>query len=76
MRRKKRPCNEALLSGQLTFLRTSLTVNRMGNGTNVVRASGVHPKTPTLPLRNHIDTSDFYGPHTTNQNIRKRGKDK
>jgi pyridoxine 4-dehydrogenase len=74
------------LGGTFTFLNTSITVNRMGYGAmqlagrdgnkfvwgpprdipgaiNVLReavASGI----------DHIDTSDFYGPHVTNQIIK------
>src|SRR5580692_10763189 len=78
---------EATMAGNFTLPGSSLTVNRMGYGAmqlagkegnklvwgpprdvdeaiNVLREaveSGV----------NHIDTSDFYGPHVTNQIIRK-----
>jgi len=78
---------ELSLAGSFTFPGTSLTVNRMGYGAmqlagrdgdklvwgpprdvdgaiallREVVASGV----------NHIDTADFYGPHVTNQIIRK-----
>ena len=78
---------QAALSGTFTFPGTSLSVNRMGYGAmqlagregnkvvwgppgdidgaiallKEVVASGV----------NHIDTSDYYGPHITNQIIRK-----
>ena len=79
--------NTSKLGGQFTFSGTSLTVRRMGYGAmqlagrdgnklvwgpprdidgaiavlREVVASGV----------NHIDTSDFYGPHITNQLIRR-----
>jgi pyridoxine 4-dehydrogenase len=79
--------NTSELGGQFTFPGTSLTVRRMGYGAmqlagrdgnklvwgpprdidgalallREVVASGV----------NHIDTSDFYGPHITNQLIRR-----
>jgi aryl-alcohol dehydrogenase-like predicted oxidoreductase len=66
-----------------TFPKTSVTVNRMGYG--AMRLSGPHifgpPKdmdAAVAVLRkaielgvNHIDTSDFYGPHVTNQIIKK-----
>src|SRR5271156_1735133 len=78
--------NTSKLGGQFTFPGTSLTVRRMGYGAmqlagrdgnklvwgpprdidgaiavlREVVASGV----------NHIDTSDFYGPHITNQIIK------
>jgi pyridoxine 4-dehydrogenase len=75
--------SETLLGGRFTFPGTSLTVHRMGYGAMQLAGPGVWgpPKDPdgavTL-LReaiaagvNHIDTSDFYGPHVTNQIIRK-----
>jgi pyridoxine 4-dehydrogenase len=74
---------EATLGGQFTFPGTSLTVHRMGYGAMQLAGPGVYgpPKDPdgaVAVLReavaagvNHIDTSDFYGPHITNQIIRK-----
>jgi pyridoxine 4-dehydrogenase len=71
------------LGGQLTFPGTSLTVHRMGYGAMQLAGPGIWgpPKDPdgaVAVLReavaagvNHIDTSDFYGPHITNQIIRK-----
>jgi aryl-alcohol dehydrogenase-like predicted oxidoreductase len=74
--------SEATLGGRFTFPGTSLTVNRMGYGAMQLAGPGVWgpPKDPdgaVAVLReavgagvNHIDTSDFYGPHVTNQIIR------
>jgi pyridoxine 4-dehydrogenase len=70
------------LGGRFTFGNTSLTVNRMGYGAMQLAGPGVWgpPKDPdgaVAVLReavkagvNHIDTSDFYGPHVTNQIIK------
>ena len=75
--------NEAKLGGRFTFPGTSLTVQRMGYGAMQLAGPGVFgpPKDPdgaVAVLReavaagvNHIDTSDFYGPHVTNQIIRR-----
>jgi pyridoxine 4-dehydrogenase len=74
--------NEATLGGRFTFPGTSLTVQRIGYGAMQLAGPGVWgpPKDPdgaVAVLReavaagvNHIDTSDFYGPHVTNQIIR------
>jgi pyridoxine 4-dehydrogenase len=74
--------SEALLGGRFTFPGTSLTVQRIGYGAMQLAGPGVWgpPKDPdgaVAVLReaiaagvNHIDTSDFYGPHVTNQIIR------
>jgi aryl-alcohol dehydrogenase-like predicted oxidoreductase len=71
------------LGGDFTFAGTSLTVHRIGYGAMQLAGPGVFgpPKDPdgaVAVLReaiaagvNHIDTSDFYGPHITNQIIRK-----
>jgi pyridoxine 4-dehydrogenase len=75
--------SNAKLGGQFTFPGTSLTVNRIGYGAMQLAGPGVFgppkdPDTAVAVLRaavaagvNHIDTSDFYGPHVTNQIIRK-----
>jgi pyridoxine 4-dehydrogenase len=75
--------SETTLGGRFTFPGTSLTVHRMGYGAMQLAGPGVWgpPKDPdgaVAVLReavaagvNHIDTSDFYGPHVTNQIIRK-----
>jgi pyridoxine 4-dehydrogenase len=74
--------NEGRLGGGFTFPGTSLTVHRIGYGAMQLAGPGVWgpPKDPegaVAVLReavaagvNHIDTSDFYGPHVTNQIIR------
>jgi aryl-alcohol dehydrogenase-like predicted oxidoreductase len=70
------------LGGTFTFPGTSLTVHRMGYG--AMQLAGPHvfgpPKDMDAALAvlreavdsgvNHIDTSDFYGPHITNQIIK------
>ncbi|QMV17778.1 oxidoreductase [Granulicella sp. 5B5] len=70
------------LAGTFTFPGTSLTVHRMGYG--AMQLAGPHVFGPPRDrneciavLReaidsgvNHIDTSDFYGPHITNQIIK------
>ena len=74
---------ESSLGGSFSFLRTSLTVNRVGYGAMQLAGPGVFgpPKDPDAAVAvlreaiasgvNHIDTSDFYGPHVTNQIIKK-----
>jgi pyridoxine 4-dehydrogenase len=74
--------SKATLGGPFTFPRTSLTVHRVGYGAMQLAGSGVWglPKDPegaVAVLRkavaagvNHIDTSDYYGPHVTNQIIK------
>jgi aryl-alcohol dehydrogenase-like predicted oxidoreductase len=70
------------LGGTFTFPGTTMTINRMGYG--AMQLAGPHVWGPPRDreqaiavLReavdsgvNHIDTSDFYGPHVTNQIIR------
>src|ERR1700680_3830462 len=70
------------LGGTFTFPGTSITVRRMGYG--AMQLAGPHvfgpPKDVEAALAvlreavesgvNHIDTSDFYGPHVTNQIIK------
>lgn len=70
------------LGGQFTFPGTSLTVNRVGYGAMQLAGPGVWgpPRDVEAALSvlrealaagvNHIDTSDFYGPHVTNQIIK------
>lgn len=70
------------LGGQFTFPGTPFTVHRMGYGAMQLAGPGVWgpPKDPAAAVAvlreaiaagvNHIDTSDFYGPHVTNQIIR------
>jgi pyridoxine 4-dehydrogenase len=74
--------SENKLGGTFTFPGTSLTVNRVGYGAMQLAGPGVFgpPKDPAAAVAvlreavatgvNHIDTSDFYGPHITNQIIR------
>src|SRR5271170_1538048 len=71
------------LGGGFTFPGTSMTVQRMGYGAMQLAGPGVWgpPRDPDAAIAvlreavaagvNHIDTSDFYGPHVTNQIIRK-----
>jgi len=75
--------SEPILGGRFTLPGTSLTVHRVGYGAMQLAGPGVWgpPKDPegaVAVLReavaagvNHIDTSDFYGPHVTNEIIRK-----
>ncbi|HEY4112752.1 MAG TPA: aldo/keto reductase family oxidoreductase [Rhizomicrobium sp.] len=70
------------LRGAFTFPGTTLTVRRMGYGAMQLAGPGVFgpPKDRDAAIRvlrdavaagvNHIDTSDFYGPHIVNQLIR------
>jgi len=70
------------LTSQLTFKLAGRTVRRMGYGAMQLAGPGVFgpPKDHDAALAvlraavaagvNHIDTSDFYGPHVTNQLIR------
>src|SRR5271155_854105 len=75
--------SEAMLGGGFTFPGTSLTVQHVGYGAMQLAGPGVwgpprNPDEAVAVLReaiaagvNHIDTSDYYGPHVTNQTIRK-----
>jgi len=74
--------NETRLGGRFTFPGTSSTVQRIGYGAMQLAGPGVwgpprEPDAAVAVLReavaagvNHIDTSDYYGPHFTNQIIR------
>jgi pyridoxine 4-dehydrogenase len=74
--------SESKLGGQFTFPGTSMTVRRIGYGAMQLAGPGVWgpPEDPDAAIAvlrdavaagvNHIDTSDFYGPHVTNQIIR------
>ena len=74
--------NKSKLGGQFTFPGTSATVQRIGYGAMQLAGPGVFgpPKDRGAALAvlreavaagvNHIDTSEFYGPHVTNQLIR------
>src|SRR5580765_1916783 len=71
------------LGGAFTFPGTSVTVNRMGYG--AMQLAGPQVWGPPRDMDaavavlreavaagvNHIDTSDYYGPHVTNQIIKK-----
>jgi aryl-alcohol dehydrogenase-like predicted oxidoreductase len=75
--------SDATLGGRFTFPGTSLTVDRIGYGAMQLAGPGVWgpPKDPDAAVAvlreavaagvNHIDTSDYYGPHATNQIIRR-----
>src|SRR6201997_4704959 len=85
MRRMRR--NEMLqqinLAGSFTLPGTSMTLNRMGYGAMQLAGPGVWGPPRDVDgaiavLReavesgvNHIDTSDYYGPHITNQIIKR-----
>src|ERR1700759_688790 len=73
---------QAKLAGTFQFPSTDMTVHRMGYG--AMQLAGPHVFGPPRDVDaaiavlreaiesgvNHIDTSDFYGPHVTNQIIR------
>ncbi len=73
---------ESDLGGGFTLAKSTLTINRMGYG--AMQLAGPHVWGPPRDIDaahavlrqavalgvNHIDTSDFYGPHVTNQIIR------
>ena len=79
---QKRSQAIATLGGTFTLANTSISLHRMGYG--AMQLAGPHvwgpPKDVDAALAvlreavaagvNHIDTSDFYGPHVTNQLIR------
>ena len=74
--------NTPHLGGTFTLPNTSISLHRFGYGAMQLAGKGVFgpPKNPDAALAvlreavtlgiNHIDTSDFYGPHITNQLIR------
>jgi aryl-alcohol dehydrogenase-like predicted oxidoreductase len=74
----KNAANEVVLGGSFTFPGTQLIVNRVGYGAMQLAGKGVFgpPKDRAACVTvlreavasgvNHIDTSDFYGPHVTN----------
>ena len=73
--------DQTKLGGSFSFPGTSMTVNRVGYG--AMQLAGPHVWGPPRDVEgavavlreaiaqgvNHIDTSDFYGPHVTNQII-------
>jgi aryl-alcohol dehydrogenase-like predicted oxidoreductase len=75
--------NQSNLGGSFTLPGTSMTVNRMGYG--AMQLAGPHVWGPPRDMDvaisvlreavalgvDHIDTSDFYGPHVTNQIIKR-----
>jgi aryl-alcohol dehydrogenase-like predicted oxidoreductase len=73
---------DGTLGGLYTFAGTPLTVRRIGYGAMQLAGPGVWgpPRDPVAAVAvlraavaagvNHIDTSDFYGPHVTNEIIR------
>src|SRR5207247_5557248 len=79
---RTRSSDATKLGGKFTFPGTSMTVHRMGYGAMQLAGPGVFgpPRDPDAAVAvlreaiatgvNHIDTSDFYGPHVTNQIIR------
>src|ERR1700747_897975 len=74
--------NQMNLDGSFTLPGASMTLNRMGYGAMQLAGPGVWGPPRDLDaaisvLReavalgiNHIDTSDFYGPHVTNQVVK------
>jgi len=80
---KTRSSDATKLGGSFTFPGTSMTVHRMGYGAMQLAGPGVFgpPRDPDAAVAvlreaiaagvNHIDTSDFYGPHVTNEIIRR-----
>ena len=71
------------LGGSFTLPGTSITVNRMGYGAMQLAGPDVYgpPRDVNVAISvlqeavaagvNHIDTSDYYGPHVTNQLIKR-----
>src|SRR5919107_1625189 len=69
-------------AGSFTLPKTTVNINRMGYGAMQLAGPGVFGPPPDVDtalavLReavnsgvNHIDTSDYYGPHVTNQIIK------
>jgi aryl-alcohol dehydrogenase-like predicted oxidoreductase len=75
--------NQTNLGGRFNFIGTSLSVNRVGYGAMQLAGPQVFgpPRDPDGAVAvlkqavaagvDHIDTSDFYGPHVTNQIIKR-----
>jgi aryl-alcohol dehydrogenase-like predicted oxidoreductase len=73
---------DTALGGRFAFAGTNVSVRRVGYGAMQLAGPGVFgpPKDPDAAVAvlreavaagvNHIDTSDFYGPHVTNKIIR------
>src|SRR5580692_133048 len=80
---KNKMSTDIKLGGQFDFSASSINVNRMGYGAMQLAGPGVWGPPRNMDaamdvLRaavaagvNHIDTSDYYGPHVTNQIIKK-----
>jgi pyridoxine 4-dehydrogenase len=80
--RRNKMLQPADLAGSFTLAGTTLTVNRMGYGAMQLAGPGVFgpPRDVNEAIAvlreavesgvNHIDTSDYYGPHVTNQIIK------
>src|SRR5580704_15629706 len=80
--RRNRMTRQAGLGGSFALASSSITVSRMGYG--AMQLAGPHVWGPPRDMDgavavlreaiasgvNHIDTSDFYGPHVTNQIIK------
>lgn len=83
MGRKDTMTTSTKLGGTFTLSDTSITLNRMGYGAMQLAGPGVWgpPRDVDAAIAvlreavaagvNHIDTSDYYGPHVTNQIIKK-----
>src|SRR5712691_2041383 len=83
MRRRNGMLQQADLAGNFTLTGTSMSVNRMGYGAMQLAGPQVYgpPRDTEAAIAvlreavaagvNHIDTSDFYGPHVTNQIIKR-----
>jgi aryl-alcohol dehydrogenase-like predicted oxidoreductase len=81
-RRRNRMIAQTHLADSFTLPGTSMTVNRMGYGAMQLAGPGVFgpPRDVDAAIAvlreavalgvNHIDTSDYYGPHVTNQIIK------
>src|SRR6202012_2780311 len=82
-KRSKEMIPQTNLGGSFTFANTKMTVNRMGYGAMQLAGPGVWgpPRDPEEAVKvlreaidagvNHVDTSDYYGPHVTNQIIKR-----
>src|SRR5262250_3752098 len=81
--RRNKMIQKTDLAGSFTLPRTSITLNRMGYGAMQLAGPGVWgpPRDVDAAIAvlreavdsgvNHIDTSDYYGPHVTNQIIKR-----
>jgi pyridoxine 4-dehydrogenase len=80
--RRNEMLEQTALAGSFTLPGTTMTVNRMGYGAMQLAGPGVWgpPRDVNAAIAvlreaiasgvNHIDTSDYYGPHVTNQIIK------